>query len=137
MICLSIFGSENANIGRNLKQNRTPAFNASLSPTVCVKDYEYRAGESEETVHGQMKFFGDQRRVDIVDGLRATEENKMKIYGKDFIGRAKPEQSDDSTWEDADDGAWKNPRKTPEGLSERGHQDLLKEFEELDLRSIG
>ncbi|XP_022860733.1 protein CYPRO4-like isoform X1 [Olea europaea var. sylvestris] len=108
----------------------------------------------------QMKFFGDQRRVDFVDsgvwalkflkdeeyrnfvtkfqdylfenvyGLRATEENKMKIYGKDFIGWAKPEQLDDSMWEDADDGVWKSPGKTPEGLSERGNQDLLEEFEE-------
>ncbi|XP_022896809.1 protein CYPRO4-like [Olea europaea var. sylvestris] len=108
----------------------------------------------------QMKFFGDQRRVDFVDGgvwalkflkdeeyrnfvtkfqdclfenvygLRATEENKMKIYGKDFIGWAKPEQSDDSMWENADDGLWKNPGKSPEGLSERGNQDLLEEFEE-------
>ncbi|KAL2455338.1 Vacuolar import/degradation [Forsythia ovata] len=108
----------------------------------------------------QMKFFGDQRRVDFVDGgvwalkflkdeeyrnfvtefqdclfenvygLRPTEENKMKIYGKDFMGWAKPEQSDDSMWEDADYGVWKSPGKTPDGLPERGNQDLLEEFEE-------
>ncbi|KAL2460244.1 Vacuolar import/degradation [Abeliophyllum distichum] len=108
----------------------------------------------------QMKFFGDQRRVDFVDGgvwalkflkdeeyrnfvtefqdclfenvygLRPTEENKMKIYGKDFMGWAKPEQSDDSMWENADYGEWKSPGKTPDGLPERGNQDLLEEFEE-------
>ncbi|CAI9769937.1 unnamed protein product [Fraxinus pennsylvanica] len=116
--------------------------------------------KAKVTTDLQMKFLGDQRRVDFVDGgvwalkflkdeeyrnfvtkfqdclfenvygLRATEENKMKIYGKDFIGWAKPEQSDDSMWEDADDGVWKNPGNTTEGLSERGNQDLLEEFEE-------
>lgn len=108
----------------------------------------------------QMKFFGDQRRVDFVDsgvwalkfftdeeyrkfvtkfqdnlfenvyGLRATEENKVKIYGKDFIGWMKPEESDDAMWEDADDGVWKTPDKRPVDFPERDSQDLLEEFEE-------
>ncbi|GFP84572.1 protein cypro4 [Phtheirospermum japonicum] len=108
----------------------------------------------------QMKFFGDQRRVDFVDGgvwalkflkdedyrsfvtkfqdrlfenvygLKPTEENKVKIYGKDFLGWAKPEESDDSMWEDADDGEWKRPDKRPVEFPERETQDLLKEFEE-------
>lgn len=108
----------------------------------------------------QMKFFGDQRRVDFVDsgvwalkfftdeeyrkfvtkfqdylfenvyGLRATEENKVKIYGKDFIGWMKPEESDDAMWEDADDGVWKTPDKKPVDFPERDSQDLLEEFEE-------
>ncbi|KAK6159343.1 hypothetical protein DH2020_006657 [Rehmannia glutinosa] len=108
----------------------------------------------------QMKYFGDQRRVDFVDGgvwalkfftdeeyrsfvtkfqdclfenvygLRPTEENKVKIYGKDFLGWAKPEESDDSMWEDADDGVWKNPEKRPVEYPESESQDLLKEFEE-------
>lgn len=108
----------------------------------------------------QMKFFGDQRRVDFVDsgvwalkffldeeyrkfvtkfqdylfenvyGLRATEENKVKIYGKDFIGWMKPEESDDTVWEGADDGVWKTPDKRPADFPERDSQDLLEEFEE-------
>lgn len=108
----------------------------------------------------QMKFFGEQRRVDFVDrgvwalkffvdeeyrgfvtrfqdclfenvyGLRATEENKLKIYGKEFIGWAKPEESDDAMWEDADDGEWKSPEKRPVNFPERESQDLLEEFEE-------
>lgn len=102
----------------------------------------------------QLKFFGDQRRVDFVDngvwalkflaneeyrefvtrfqdclfenvyGLRATEDNKFKIYGKEFIGWVKPEESDDAMWEDADDGVWKSPAIA------RENQDLLEEFEE-------
>ncbi|EYU37679.1 hypothetical protein ABFS82_02G034400 [Erythranthe guttata] len=108
----------------------------------------------------QMKFFGDQRRVDFVDGgvwalkfladdeyrsfvtkfqeclfenvygLKPTDENKVKIYGKDFIGWMKPDESDDSMWEDADAGVWKNPDKRPVDFSERENQDLLEEFEE-------
>ncbi|TKY59093.1 CYPRO4 protein [Spatholobus suberectus] len=79
----------------------------------------------------QLKMFGDQRRVDFVAngvwalkfpsddtyrrfvtefqncvfenvyGLECTEENKVKIYGKEFIGWVKPEAADDSVWEDA------------------------------------
>ncbi|KAL0384208.1 UNVERIFIED_CONTAM: protein CYPRO4 [Sesamum radiatum] len=108
----------------------------------------------------QMKFFGDQRRVDFVDhgvwalkffgdedyrsfvtkfqdclfenvyGLRPTEENKVKVYGKEFLGWVKPEESDDSVWEDADDGVWKSPQKRPVEFPERENQDLLEEFEE-------
>ncbi|KAL0334860.1 UNVERIFIED_CONTAM: protein CYPRO4 [Sesamum radiatum] len=108
----------------------------------------------------QMKFFGDQRRVDFVDcgvwalkffgdedyrnfvtkfqdclfenvyGLRPTEENKVKIYGKEFLGWVKPEESDDSVWEDADAGVWKSPEKRPVEFPERENQDLLEEFEE-------
>ncbi|KAK2665089.1 hypothetical protein Ddye_003663 [Dipteronia dyeriana] len=106
----------------------------------------------------QLKMFGDQRRVDFVSnsvwalkfpsdpeyrkfvtefqdclfenvhGLRATEENKVKVYGKDFIGWVKPEAADDSMWEDADDGVGKSPEYvTPV----RGNRHLLEEFEEL------
>ncbi|GAY54883.1 hypothetical protein CUMW_160190 [Citrus unshiu] len=106
----------------------------------------------------QLKMFGDQRRIDFVDkgvwalkffsdseyrkfvtefqdrlfenvyGLKATEENKMKVYGKEFIGWVKPEVADDSMWEDADDGL----DKTPESVTPvRGNRDLLEEFEEL------
>ncbi|KAH7302214.1 hypothetical protein KP509_23G061000 [Ceratopteris richardii] len=35
--------------------------------------------------------------------LEATEENKIKIFGKEFMGWAKPEIADDSVWEDAKD----------------------------------
>ncbi|PIN10397.1 Protein involved in vacuole import and degradation [Handroanthus impetiginosus] len=108
----------------------------------------------------QMKFFGDQRRVDFVDsgvwalkffadeeyrrfvtkfqnclfenvyGLSPTEENKVKIYGKEFLGWVKPEESDDSMWENADDGMWKSTEKRPAEFPERESQDLLEEFEE-------
>ncbi|KAL8554508.1 hypothetical protein ACS0TY_002623 [Phlomoides rotata] len=108
----------------------------------------------------QMKFFGDQGRVDFVDGgvwalkflsneeyrtfvtkfqeclfenvygLKHTEENKVKVYGKDFMGWAQPDVSDDSMWEDADDGVWKSAGKRPVEFPERETQDLLQEFEE-------
>ncbi|XP_010263554.1 PREDICTED: protein CYPRO4-like [Nelumbo nucifera] len=105
----------------------------------------------------QLKMFGDQRRVDFVCqgvwamkfftdedyrnfisrfqdclfeniyGLEANDENKVKIYGKDFIGWVKPEVADDSMWEDAEDSFVKSPSSvTPV----RSSQDLLEEFEE-------
>lgn len=105
----------------------------------------------------QLKTFGDQRRVDFVAqgvwalkffseedykafntqyqnclfentyGFEATEESKLKVYGKDFIGWAKPEAADDSMWEDADDSFSKSPGSaTPI----RASQDLREEFEE-------
>ncbi|XP_010525688.1 PREDICTED: protein CYPRO4 [Tarenaya hassleriana] len=81
----------------------------------------------------QLKMFGDQRRVDFVSNgvwalkffsdedyrafvtrfqdclfenvyrVKPTEENKIKIYGKEFIGWINPESADDSMWEDAED----------------------------------
>ncbi|XP_073286996.1 protein CYPRO4-like [Primulina huaijiensis] len=108
----------------------------------------------------QMKYFEEQKRVDFVDGgvwalkfftdvdygnfvtkfqdclfenvygLRPTEENKVKTYGKDFIGWLKPEESDDSMWEDADDGDWRTPDKRPMEFAVRDGHDLLEEFEE-------
>lgn len=107
----------------------------------------------------QLKMFGDQRRVDFVDngvwalkffvddeyrnfitkfqdclfenvyGMEATEANKVKIYGKEFIGWLKPEESDDAMWEDADSGVWKGSGKSPM-TPVRDSQDLLEEFEE-------
>ncbi|MCO5591987.1 hypothetical protein L7F22_045980 [Adiantum nelumboides] len=37
--------------------------------------------------------------------LEATEENKIKVLGKDLGGWAKTEEADDSIWEDAEDGS--------------------------------
>ncbi|GER40658.1 phosphatidylserine decarboxylase proenzyme [Striga asiatica] len=102
----------------------------------------------------QMKFFGDQRGVDFVDcgvwalkffsdgdyrnfvtkfqgclfenvyGLKPTEENKS--YNKDFLGWVKPEDSDDSMWEDGDVGEWRSPDKARSmEFSDRENQDLL------------
>lgn len=109
------------------------------------------------SVDMQLKMFGDQRRVDFVDsgvwamkfmrdedyrefltrfqnclfenvyGLKATDENKVKVYGKDFMVWAKPEVEDDSIWEKDDDELWRTPtKKTPQ----RNSNDLLEEFEE-------
>ncbi|KAF5468267.1 protein CYPRO4 [Juglans microcarpa x Juglans regia] len=110
------------------------------------------------STEAQLKTFGDQRRVDFVAkgvwamkfysdedykgfvakfqeclfentyGVEATEENKVKLYGKDFIGWLKPETLDDSMWEDADDAFSKSPSsETPV----RASQDLREEFEEV------
>ncbi|KAI5059577.1 hypothetical protein GOP47_0026179 [Adiantum capillus-veneris] len=35
--------------------------------------------------------------------LEATEENKIKVFGKDFLGWAKPQEADDSIWTEAED----------------------------------
>lgn len=106
----------------------------------------------------QLKTFGDQRRVDFVSkgvwamkffsnedykvfvakfqdclfentyGFESTEQNKVKVYGKDFIGWANPQAADDSMWEDAEDSLLKSPgSETP---AARASQDLREEFEE-------
>ncbi|EOX98255.1 hypothetical protein QUC31_015272 [Theobroma cacao] len=101
----------------------------------------------------QLKMFGDQKRVDFVEkavwalkfltdegyrnfvtqfqnclfenvyGMEASEENKVKVYGKEFMGWVKPEAADDSMWEDAEDH---NLDSTPV----KGSQELMEEFEE-------
>ncbi|KAK0576622.1 hypothetical protein LWI29_020746 [Acer saccharum] len=85
-----------------------------------------------------MKFFTQEDYKRFVDkfqdclfenthGYESTEVNKMKVYGKDFIGWAKPEAADDSMWEDADESFLKSPQSaTPV----RANQDLREEFEE-------
>lgn len=105
----------------------------------------------------QLKTFKDQRRVDFVAkgvwamkffndedykifatkyqdclfentyGLEPNEASRVKVYGKDFIGWAKPEVADDSMWEAAEDSILKSPGSaTPV----RANQDLREEFEE-------
>ncbi|XAR64033.1 hypothetical protein NMG60_11024228 [Bertholletia excelsa] len=85
-----------------------------------------------------MKFFGEEEYKIFVTkfqdclfentyGVESNEDNKVKIYGKDFIGWAKPEAADDSMWEDAEDSFVKSPASvTPV----RATQDLREEFEE-------
>ncbi|XP_022982208.1 protein CYPRO4-like [Cucurbita maxima] len=104
----------------------------------------------------QLKTFGDQRRVDFVAqgvwalkffsdedykifvekfqaclfentyGFEATEANKLKVYGKDFIGWANPEVADDSMWEDAEESF----SKSPNSATPVRENDLMEEFEE-------
>ncbi|KAJ8618999.1 hypothetical protein MRB53_015185 [Persea americana] len=106
----------------------------------------------------QLKLFGDQRRVDFVCngvwamkffrdedyhqfvavyrkclfentyGVESTEENKVKVYGKDFIGWVNPEVADDSMWEDAEENFERSPRSAS---PVRAGQDLMQEFEEV------
>ncbi|GFS33229.1 vacuolar import/degradation, Vid27-related protein [Actinidia rufa] len=105
----------------------------------------------------QLKSFGDQFRVDFVSdgvwamkffteedykefltkfqnclfentyGFESTDANKLKVYGKDFIGWANPETADDSMWEDAEDSFLKSPGSVTPA---RATQDLREEFEE-------
>ncbi|XWS14694.1 hypothetical protein CRYUN_Cryun35bG0031300 [Craigia yunnanensis] len=108
-------------------------------------------------VEMQLKTFGDQRRADFVAkgvwamkffsdeeyrnfvskfnsclfentyGIESNDANKVKVYGNDFIGWAKPEAADDSIWENAEDALLKSPQSaTPV----RANQDLREEFEE-------
>jgi hypothetical protein len=108
-------------------------------------------------VEMQLKTFKEQRRVDFVAdgvwaikffsdedykvfnskyqeclfentfGYESNEANKVKVYGKDFVGWANPEKADDSMWEDAEDDFLKSPGSvTPV----RGNQDLQEGFEE-------
>ncbi|KAI7737510.1 hypothetical protein M8C21_020995 [Ambrosia artemisiifolia] len=60
-------------------------------------------------------------------GFECNEENKAKVYGKDFVAWANPEAADESMWEDAEDSFGNSPVfKTPV----RGNHDLREEFEE-------
>jgi VID27 C-terminal WD40-like domain len=105
----------------------------------------------------QLKAFPDRRRVDFVSngvwalkfgsaaayhefyrqydrglfentfGVEATEENKIKIFGKDFMAWAHPTEADDAIWEDAEEDLGRSPRiLTPIMRS----ADLLEECEE-------
>ncbi|KAI4336974.1 hypothetical protein L6164_015439 [Bauhinia variegata] len=60
-------------------------------------------------------------------GIEATDENKLKVYGKDFIGWANPETADDSMREDAQDHFVRSPGSA---TLVRSNQDLREEFEE-------
>ncbi|XP_050209074.1 protein CYPRO4 [Mercurialis annua] len=106
----------------------------------------------------QLKTFKDQHRVDFVAsgvwalkffnhedyrmfvdkyndclfennyGFENNEANKVKVYGKDFLGWANPEKADDSMWEDADDSFSKSPGSAVTPV--RDNQHLREEFEE-------
>ncbi|CAL9751575.1 unnamed protein product [Musa acuminata subsp. burmannicoides] len=106
----------------------------------------------------QLKSFPDQRRVDFVAdgvwaikfpnlegyrafqsqyqsclfentyGVEANEENKMKVFGKDFMAWAQVDAEEDSIWADAEDSLEKSPE--PLSTPSRVKQDLLEEFEE-------
>ncbi|GFP91730.1 protein cypro4 [Phtheirospermum japonicum] len=113
----------------------------------------------------QLKGFKEQRRVDFVangvwaikffspeewDGFtkkytdclfentyhyEANDVNKLKVYGKDFIGWANPQAADDSMWEDAEESLMKTPpSKTP--IKGSGGQDLTEEFEEAAMNGV-
>ncbi|KAK4722771.1 hypothetical protein R3W88_013004 [Solanum pinnatisectum] len=87
-----------------------------------------------------MRFFGEEEYKAFIDlyqsclfentyGFEANDENRVKVYGKDFMGWANPEAADDSMWEDAGDSFAKSPasdKKTPL----RVNHDLREEFEE-------
>ncbi|KAJ3695406.1 hypothetical protein LUZ60_000783 [Juncus effusus] len=105
----------------------------------------------------QLKAFPDQKRVDFVAsgvwalkfpsatsyhdfysqyeksmfentyGLPLTDENKLKIFGKDFMSWARPQEADDAIWEDAEETLQKSPHYlTPS----KRNQDSLQEYEE-------
>ncbi|KAL3371936.1 hypothetical protein AABB24_008465 [Solanum stoloniferum] len=87
-----------------------------------------------------VRFFGEEEYKAFIDlyqsclfentyGFEANDENRVKVYGKDFMGWANPEAADDSMWEDAGDSFAKSPaseKKTPL----RVNHDLREEFEE-------
>ncbi|XP_020083195.1 protein CYPRO4-like [Ananas comosus] len=124
----------------------------SSSPWSLVIGSKVRAKVGAEM---QLKPFPEQRRVDFVAdgvwalkfasaegyrefqsqyrsclfentyGLAATEENRARVFGKDFVAWAQPEVADDAIWEDAEGSFEKSPI-----LPVRASQDLLEEFEE-------
>ncbi|KAJ4748030.1 hypothetical protein LUZ62_082435 [Rhynchospora pubera] len=71
-------------------------------------------------------------------GVEATQENRVKVYGKDFIGWAQPDAADDSIWEDAKESFGPNPaKKTPRSALSIESRELLEEFEEEAAAELG
>ncbi|OEL28165.1 Protein CYPRO4 [Dichanthelium oligosanthes] len=46
-------------------------------------------------------------------GVAATDEGRAKVFGKDFAAWARPEDGDESIWEDATDGFSPGPKGSP------------------------
>ncbi|WVZ77647.1 hypothetical protein U9M48_025492 [Paspalum notatum var. saurae] len=46
-------------------------------------------------------------------GVAATDEGRTKVFGKDFAAWARPEDGDESIWEDATDGFSLGPKGSP------------------------
>lgn len=46
-------------------------------------------------------------------GVAATDEGRAKVFGKDFAAWARPEDGDESIWEDATDGFAPSPSRSP------------------------
>ncbi|MCO5583977.1 hypothetical protein L7F22_037895 [Adiantum nelumboides] len=68
--------------------------------------------------------------------LEATEENKIKVLGKDFGGWAKTEEVDDSVWEDAEDGLetlFSSKKDFKEAFSEMASWENLANFDSFPL----
>ncbi|KAK1301757.1 Protein CYPRO4 [Acorus calamus] len=92
-----------------------------------------------------MKFFSDagyraflaeyqRREFENTFGSDRTEENEVKVYGKDFIGWARPGSADESIWGDAEEEFERSrspvtpsPFKATPSIEA---QDFLEEFEE-------
>ncbi|XP_008779659.1 protein CYPRO4-like [Phoenix dactylifera] len=60
-------------------------------------------------------------------GFEATDENKNRVFGNDFMAWARPEAADDAIWEDAEESVEK---RADQGMPARARQNLLEEFEE-------
>ncbi|GJY98206.1 CYPRO4 protein, partial [Tanacetum coccineum] len=77
----------------------------------------------------KLKMLAEQKQVDFVHiGVWAmSDENKVKVYGKDFMGWAKPELAYGTMWETNEDTMWENSSL----LSFKTRNDLLEEFEEV------
>ncbi|XP_078157785.1 protein CYPRO4-like [Carex rostrata] len=112
----------------------------------------------------QLKAFPDQRRVDFVSngvwalkfgsaacyhefytqydrglfentfGVEATDENRIKIFGKDFMAWAHPSEADDDIWEDAEEDLERSSRILK---PIKRSADLLEEYEEEVANSSG
>ncbi|KAM7278955.1 hypothetical protein ACFE04_006089 [Oxalis oulophora] len=117
---------------------------AKVDPDLCLKTFgsEKRVDFVARGVWA-IKFFSDEDYQAFVSkhqecmfentyGFESNDKNKMKVYGKDFIGWANPEAADDSMWEDAEDGFGKSPgsAKTPVRNDDDDDDDLREEFEE-------
>jgi hypothetical protein len=132
----------------------------ATGPWCLVVSSKIRASVGPEL---QLKTFPAQRRVDFVAdgvwalkflhadgfgefcsryhsclfensyGVAATDEGRAKVFGKDFQAWARPEEGDESIWEDATDGFSPGPKGTPVPSRSpmlRPLKEDLREFEE-------
>lgn len=65
-------------------------------------------------------------------GVAATDEGRAKVFGKDFAAWARPEDADESIWEDATDGFSPGPKGSPMPPRTPVLKPLLEDLQEFE-----
>ncbi|KAG2656414.1 protein CYPRO4-like [Panicum virgatum] len=65
-------------------------------------------------------------------GVAATDEGRAKVFGKDFAAWARPEDGDESIWEDATDGFSPGPKRSPMPPRTPAMKPLMEDLREFE-----